>query len=92
MPCEGEGLGSYTGPVAEDASAGWGGEHGIAEAGDEVWRCSRFTQGGYKIYLCFSIPPGQMGVGGVSLAIYNFLYLLIFFSRPYTDTYLLVWG
>lgn len=51
---EGKGLGGYARAIAEDAATGWGGEHAIAEAGDKVWGCSRFAQGGYKIYLCLS--------------------------------------
>lgn len=60
---EGEGSGGYAGAIAEDAATGWGGKHGTAEAGDEVWGCSSFSQGSYKVYFVVNI---QMGCGGVS--------------------------
>ena len=62
---EGEGLGGYAGAIAEDAATGWRGEHGIAEAGDEVWGCSRFAQGSYKVCLCLSSTRPD-GCGRVS--------------------------
>lgn len=60
----GEGLGGYARAIAEDAATGWRGEHGIAEAGDEVWGCSRFAQGGDKVCVCSSStrPDGCVGV------------------------------
>lgn len=62
---EGEGLGGYAGAIAEDAATGWRGEHGIAEAGDEVWGCSRFAQGSYKVCLWLSSTRPD-GYGRVS--------------------------
>lgn len=37
------------GAVAEDASAGRGGEHGVAEAVDEVGGCGGFGEGGDEV-------------------------------------------
>lgn len=56
---EGEGLGGYARAIAEDAATVWGGKHGIAEAGDEVWSCSRFAHGSYKVCLCLSSTPAR---------------------------------
>lgn len=56
---EGEGLGGYARAIAEDAATGRGGKHGIAEAGDEVRGCSCFSQGSYKVCLCFIIHPAK---------------------------------
>jgi len=44
-----EGLGGDAGPVAEDAPAGRGGEHGVAEAVDEVRRRRCFGEGGDQV-------------------------------------------
>lgn len=48
----GEGGGGDTGAVAEDAAACGRGEHGVAEAVDEVGCCGCFAKGGDEIYEC----------------------------------------
>lgn len=42
-------LGCYTRTVAEDAAAGWIGEHGIAKAIDEVRCCGCLAEGCYEV-------------------------------------------
>ena len=46
---DGQGLGSNAWAIAEDTPAGWGGKHGVAEAIDEVGRCSCFAEGRYHV-------------------------------------------
>lgn len=67
---EGEGLGGYAGAIAENAATGWKGEHGIAEADDEVWVCSRFAQVAIRSVYVYH-PPGQMGVLEFSFIIWQ---------------------
>lgn len=98
-------MGSYAGAIAKNAAAGGGGEHGIAEAGDEVWRCSRFAQGGYKVCFVFFNPirPDGCLVGSQLLLYISFCFFFggggpfladggFFPLGPtHTHTYLLVW-
>lgn len=45
-----EGGRGHAGSVAEDAPACGGGEHGVAEAVDEVGGCCRFGEGGDQVW------------------------------------------
>lgn len=47
---EGEGLGRDAGAGAEDAAAGRVGEHGVAEAVDEVWGCGGLACGSDEVF------------------------------------------
>lgn len=52
---QGEGLGGDSRSEAEDATAGWVGEHGVTEAVDEVRRCRGFADGRDEVCGCMYV-------------------------------------
>ncbi|KAI9163491.1 hypothetical protein HJFPF1_05108 [Paramyrothecium foliicola] len=60
-----EGLGAYAGAESEDAAAGRVGEHGVAEAVDEVGRGGSFAKGGDEVWpeRLACAPPKQTADG-----------------------------